>query len=809
MADFPRGRGPRNAKLMFLGEAYGKDEKAQGKPFVGPAGRVLDELCLQAGVKPSECYYTNIVNQQPPANDLSTWIPHGVPGEIAQEGISALNAEIEDINPNIIVPLGNWPLWATYGLKINKEGFPTGILDYRGYVLEARRIGRGRKIMPTVHPSYILQGGYPDTPLAIMDLQRAKRESAFPEIRRRPRQKFIDPQGDEREAIRHRLMSEGKWIAFDIEYIGTRLLCIGFCVSADWSVTIRIRSPADVAWCRSIIESGRPLCAQNAMYDCGILEWYYKIDAFKNLRFDTMVAAYNLNIEFRKDLGFLGSMYTDLPAWWDVINWDKIKNGQQSIDTVWDYNCDDCLVTYEAAETQDVELDSDPKMREAFEFDMRKLYPLWKMSRRGVKIDTKKLGELKARAVKDADENQRQLNEIAEAVGMSLGKMDVNVKSGPQMVELLFGHMEIPVGGRTPPSTRFPKGQLKTDNITLMECHRKADTKLKRKAIELVVRTREARDLDSKFAEVEWDADGRARCTYDSTKTVTRRLSSKKFFPTGKGSNLQNIPAPGSNRYGEMAREVFVPDIDREFGYADLKGAEFLIVAELTQDPLMLKYAQMTIDGTGDVHRETAGFLFKIQDVASIGKESPQRYLGKKTRHSGNYMIGWKKFMGNINAEALETGVYISAAESKSLLGRYVELHPGLPRWWGNTDVQLRKGRMLRNLFGFPRRFNDRLGAILPEAVAFVPQSTVGDCLNYGLIACDADEELIDYGFELLLNVHDAIGYQYFPKFRLETTKRVRELMSIPILFPETQRTLRIPVEIAVGASWGKLEIVK
>lgn len=801
----PRGRGNPQAKIFFVGEAWGKYEEEAGRPFVGPAGRVLDELMLKSGINPADCYFSNIINQRPPANDLAAWFRHGIPNETVLDGLTSLREELEAVKPNVIVPLGNWPLYALYGQKLNKQGEPTGILDYRGYVLEARKLVRGAKIIPTVHPSYLLQGGYADSPLAILDLKRARREAAFPDIRRKPRLAIIDPQGDEREAIRHRLLAEGRRLVIDIEYVGSRLLCVGFAVSSDWAVTIRIRSASDLAWCRSLIEAGRPLAAQNAMFDLGILDWHYQLNAFEHLEFDTMVAAYNINIEYKKDLGQLAGLYTDLPAWWDKIDWEKIRAGTQSVDEVWEYNCIDNMATYEIMEKQEPELDSDPKIREAFTFDMRKLYPLWKMAKRGVLMDTKKVEALRVKAKTNEKTSQSILNLLAEAFSVDTHKLDLNVKSGPQ-IEQFLGAIGVRLDRRTPASSRYPKGQIKTDNITLMEAMRNATDPTHRKAIEHIIITREARDLESKTLEIEWDDDGRARCIYDCTKTGTRRLSSKKFFPTNKGSNLQNMPAPGSNRYGKEVRSGFRADPGHEFGYADLKGAEFLIVAELTQDPMMLKFAQMSIDGTGNVHKETASRMFH-KDPGEITKDTPFYFLGKKMRHSGNYMIGWKELMGRINAEAMETGVFISAAESKQMIAAYIKLHPGLPVWWRNIELEAREnGGKLRNLFGFPRIFHDHISRILPVLVAYKPQSTVGDALNFGLLACDLDPELAEYDFQLLLNVHDAIGFQYPIKMRDFVLPRVAKLLSIPLTIPNTNRILTIPVEMAVGPNWGETE---
>jgi uracil-DNA glycosylase len=106
-------------------------------------------MLLKSGIDPDhDVYYSNLVNARPPGNDLSKWIPGGVPEEIVLDGIDSLIQEVELVKPNVIMPLGNWPLWFFYGQKMNREGQPVGITDYRGYVLEARKICQRSKDSP-------------------------------------------------------------------------------------------------------------------------------------------------------------------------------------------------------------------------------------------------------------------------------------------------------------------------------------------------------------------------------------------------------------------------------------------------------------------------------------------------------------------------------------------------------------------------------------------------------------------------------------------------------------------------------------
>ena len=787
-------RGPKNAKIMIVGEAPGEKEVLAGAPFVGPAGNTLTELLLKAGIEPDSVYYTNVCKHRPPDNNLSRFFDRhsGMPEGPALEGLMELSEEIEEVNPNVIIPVGNWPLYAfgCHSRWDEKKGVPTGIGNRRGYVFEAQKLAKGRKLVPTYHPSYIQRGAYGEAPLVVFDLRRAKEQSAYPDVRRMARTLLLDPRGLEREAVRDRLLDDttAPFISFDIEYIGNRLLCCSFTTRSDWAATIRVRSPKDVEWIRAILESGRPLCAQNGISDCSILEWHYGMEVVKHLKHDTMEAAYVLNIEYPKDLGFLACLYTDLRYWKEDVQWGTEKKPVVRDEEWWatmlEYNALDSVATHEIALGQIPELNADPAFKRAFAFDMSKILPLWEISRAGVKIDTD-MFELLVETL----EREKQ---AAETKLRALGAGNLNINSGDQVAKFLFDKLGVPSGGLT------PTGKRKTDDKTLAAAMIKCKNDTQRQAISILRAGKEASSLKSKFGNLTWDADKRMRCHLDPTKTGTRRLSSREFYPTGTGGNLQNIPVRDPR-----PRKVFIPDDGHEFAYADLKGAEFEIVAAITQDPEMLRLSSGARAGTLNVHKETAAFLFGV-DPKDVSKESPYYYLGKKTRHSGNYMIGPKTFMDNINAEGEDTGVYIDFRESKRILKRYEELHPGLPQWWRSVERELRASRTLSNLFGFKRVFHDRIDSILPVAVAFVPQSTVGDMLNMGLLNCWEDEELRRMGFKMLLQIHDAIGYQYPAELRYEVNSRVRELLDVPVLVPKTGETLHIPVEVNVGPSWGE-----
>lgn len=97
------GEGAENASIFLIGEAPGWHEDQQGRPFVGPAGKFLDELLSIAGLKRAEVFITNIVKCRPPSNR------DPLPGEI-QACKKYLDLQLELINSKIIITLGRYSL---------------------------------------------------------------------------------------------------------------------------------------------------------------------------------------------------------------------------------------------------------------------------------------------------------------------------------------------------------------------------------------------------------------------------------------------------------------------------------------------------------------------------------------------------------------------------------------------------------------------------------------------------------------------------------------------------------------------------
>jgi uracil-DNA glycosylase len=136
------GSGNADANLMFVGEAPGKNEDQQGLPFVGQAGRLLDQLLGEIGLTRGDVFVANTLKCRPPGNRD----PHPVEIENCQD---YLLRQVELIQPHVICTLGNF---ATKLLRAD----PTGITRLHGRE-EVRVIGsRAVRLYPIFHPAAAL-----------------------------------------------------------------------------------------------------------------------------------------------------------------------------------------------------------------------------------------------------------------------------------------------------------------------------------------------------------------------------------------------------------------------------------------------------------------------------------------------------------------------------------------------------------------------------------------------------------------------------------------------------------------------------
>lgn len=322
------GTGPKDCKIAIIGEAPGAYENAQLKPFVGPAGTVLEQCLHSAGLIRSECYITNVVKVQPKGSDIAPYYS-ATKGVFTAEGmrwVEELYEELDQTEANVLVPCGATALSALTGLsKIQK---------YRGYFFESRGLKETRKVLPTIHPAAALRGQYIFRHLIASDLRKAREHSTVRELRRPERQLVVE-YGSVEEALEWlRYYETQQVVCTDIEVINFQVSCISFCsdpaiscsipIAGRWSELEELQIWRGVQAVLGNPNSVKVL--QNAIFDiqfmlseCGV--------AIRGPIHDTMIAHSCMYPELLKGLGFLGSLYCGTQDYWkSLVRFDDIKD---------------------------------------------------------------------------------------------------------------------------------------------------------------------------------------------------------------------------------------------------------------------------------------------------------------------------------------------------------------------------------------------------------------------------------------------------------------------------------------------------
>lgn len=347
---------------ILCGEAFGANEWRTKTAFVGASGIELLRMCGEAGLltltaedhsfisrfwetsDPTqidmiwrmhpEVHRTNVFNLHPPANKIEALCglkAEGIPGypavtkakyiraEYAYE-LERLADEVMAVDPNLIVCLGNTPLWAFTG--------STGISKLRGTTRLSTHCAAGFKLLPTYHPAAVLRQ-WELRPTAVVDLAKAAREAGFPEIRRPAREIWIDPTLEDIREFKARHLDTARRISVDIETSGNQVTRLGLAPTPGLAIVIPFTDRRRVgrnywpsaeaereAWevIRGILESPTPKVFQNGMYDIAFL-WRSVGMKVKGAEEDTMLLHHALQPESLKGLGFLGSVYSNEAAW--------------------------------------------------------------------------------------------------------------------------------------------------------------------------------------------------------------------------------------------------------------------------------------------------------------------------------------------------------------------------------------------------------------------------------------------------------------------------------------------------------------
>ena len=373
---------PSGAKIVFVGEAPGREEVEAREGFVGAAGRCLQRACSVAGIDWSVAGRTNVCKRRPPDNKFREAFYETVEepiytktGKVSKKTKKStrptdelldwrrrLWTELRQQRPNLVVALGNEALEAL------TEGI-SGITNYRGSILPGRP-EVDAKVLAALHPSYIIRGQHIEFWSLVYDLKKARREMEFREIRREPFISESDPNHEPSkilsylEAIRQKPSLR---FTLDVETRAGTLACFSmayqFPGECPLSFCIPIQTTTGPYWSpqaeaqiwkalAATAHSNPNLCNQNVLYDIDYL-LHYGVEP-SGIYMDTMLAHSILYLEFPKGLDFLCSFYLDDVVYYkgEGRTWGAKEPDQQ----LWAYCCKDAVYTLRVVEKIDEQL---------------------------------------------------------------------------------------------------------------------------------------------------------------------------------------------------------------------------------------------------------------------------------------------------------------------------------------------------------------------------------------------------------------------------------------------------------------------
>jgi uracil-DNA glycosylase family 4 len=317
--------GEGTAGVLLVGEALGAEEAREGRPFVGPAGRVLNDCIARAGFERSQFSIANALWCRPPRNDIThpavpralahCWDAHLLP---AIYGGTPGTQEAQPAH-RVIVPLG------TTAFQRFTSG-TTPLLTARGYV----SYWRHHLLLPSVHPSYILRGNPNFAAVLIHDLQLAMRIATTGYHRARHHY-VLDPTGETAAAwATKELQNPNTPIAFDIETrdkardedeldlkASAPIDRISFATAPGRALSVRVTRRMHPT-IHKILASPNPKIVWNAAFDCPRLT--AKGYPIKGDIYDGMVAWHVLHSDLPKSLGFAASLLLDNQSRWKHLS---------------------------------------------------------------------------------------------------------------------------------------------------------------------------------------------------------------------------------------------------------------------------------------------------------------------------------------------------------------------------------------------------------------------------------------------------------------------------------------------------------
>ncbi len=506
--------------------------------------------------------------------------------------------------------------------------------------------------------------------------------------------------------------------------------------------------------------------AHNAKYDVLVLR-RAGIE-LRGLDFDTMLASYVLDPGRRSHgLDVLALEFLDhsMISYTDVCGKGKsaVPFDQCAVESARDYSCEEADIALQMKAVFEPQLDSSAVRPLLENIEIPLVYVLANIEWTGIYIDLPWFHSLKERFRREREAVEKQ---IYAAAGT-----EFNINSNPQLREILFTRLGLPVLKKT---STGPS----TDATVLQEL---ADAGHALPG--LLMEYRELSKLENTYLDalpaMVNRKTGRIHTSFNQTVAATGRLSSSD-------PNLQNIPI--RRELGRDIRRGFIPQPGWTLLAADYSQIELRLLAHLSGDPAFVE----AFNAGGDIHRQTAAIIF---DVPIESVTSEMRARAKTINFATIYGQG---------AHALSKQLKIDHSEAKDFIARYFERFHGIRQYLDSMVEFARQHGYVTTIFGRRRYIpelrekNFSMRAFGERTAANSPiQGSAADLIKVAMIRIDKALSEGNFRTRMLLQVHDELVFEA-PANELD---RVMAMVKAEM---ENAAELAVPlvVDMGTGINW-------
>jgi DNA polymerase-1 len=509
-----------------------------------------------------------------------------------------------------------------------------------------------------------------------------------------------------------------------------------------------------IAKLKDILQT-KPIIGQNLKYDAKILR--RSGIELKNIVFDSMLAAYLLDPESRKDLNELARRYLGH----SVMDFSELGAARMDlvpIEQAARYSIADAEAVIRLKEKMLPELRSQNQEKLFYEVELPLINVLIEMELNGILLDKEILRE-------QAKELETLATQLLQDI-FRLAGQDFNPNSPKQVAYVLFEKLKLPVLRKT-------KTGPSTDAYVLQELaslHPLPEKLLAYRELEKLLST-----YVKKLPEYISPRTGRVHTTFQQHITVTGRLSSTE-------PNLQNIPV--RTELGGQIRKAFVAPPGRVLIGADYSQIELRVLAHLSEDPGLIG----AFERDEDVHARTAATIFNIP-IESVGPR--ERRIAKMINFGLSYgMTGY--------GLAQRTG--LSRSEAEKFIKNYFENYPGVRAYMERVVREAEEKRYLETLLGRRRYFVELSSQTKREAINFPVQGTAADIMKLAMLRVYERIQSGEIRADMLLQIHDELIFEADAEAAERAAQLIKQTM-------ESAFSLRVPlkVETHIGTNWGEI----